>query len=147
MKKSFWCGLVSFLLLSLALNLSAVEHPYQAGKIINIQQDVHTRVLYYVVNTPVTQDDPYYDVTIQVKDMVYVGEYTPRHSADTLPLGWDVHADVELRVEKGAMFARRPDGRELQLAMVKHYSAAPQSQPGSSSPSEKPVKKLDFSLQ
>ncbi len=68
----------------------AAEKTYQTGKIVDIQQKKTTRVLYYQVNTPITKDEPYYEVSVQVKDTIYVGDYTPRHSADTLPDEWNV---------------------------------------------------------
>ena len=54
----------------------AVEGPFETGKIPDIEQKTRSRVLYYRVNTPITEDDPYYEVTVQVKDKVYVGQYT-----------------------------------------------------------------------
>ncbi len=32
-------------------------------KIITVEKKFHERVLYYLVNTPVTQDDPYYELS------------------------------------------------------------------------------------
>jgi hypothetical protein len=111
--------------LSLTNCLFAIEKPYQTGKIVDIESKVRTRVLYYLVNTPITQDDPYYEVSVEVNNVVYVGEYTPRHSADTLPLGWDIEAEVQARVEKSSMFVRRSQGRELQLPIIKHFASSP----------------------
>ncbi len=110
-------------LLLLCPPLYAAESLYQRGTIVDITKDVHTRELYSIVNTPVTQDDPYFQVSIAVTNVVYVGEYTPRHAADNLPLGWELNAEVQARIEKGHMFVRVPQGRELQLAIVKHYQA------------------------
>jgi hypothetical protein len=118
-------------LLAQASILFAVEKPYEAGKIVDIESKVNTRVLYYLGNTPITQDDPYYDVSVEVKNIVYVGEYTPRHSADTLPLGWDLQAPVQVRVEKHSLFVRRQQGRELELAVIKHF---PSESPSSETP-------------
>jgi len=59
------------------------------------------RVLYYKIDTPVTKDEHYYEVSVQVQDTIYVGDYTPRHSADTLPAEWNVpQAAVRLRLGK-----------------------------------------------
>ena len=54
-------------------SLSAAEKPlYQTGKIVDIQQKTKTRILYYQVDTPVTKEDPYYELSVQVKDTIYV---------------------------------------------------------------------------
>jgi hypothetical protein len=106
--------------------LCAVENHYQTGKIVDIQRKTNTRVLYYQVNTPITKDEPYFEVSVQVKDTIYVGEYTPRHSADTLPEEWDLpQAEVRLRLEKHSMFLTRPTGRELEFLIVKRIAVAP----------------------
>ena len=120
-----WC----FVLLVAALlipGLCAVEKLYQTGKIVDVQQKTNTRVLYYQVNTPVTKDEPYFEVSVQVKDTIYVGEYTPRHTADTLPEEWNLpQAEVRLRLEKHYMFLTRPAGSELQFVITKRVAVAP----------------------
>jgi hypothetical protein len=117
--------------------LYAAEKQYQTGKIVDIQQKTTTRVLYYQVNTPITKDEPYYEVSVQVNDTIYVGDYTPRHSADTLPEGWNVsQAEVRLRLEKRSMFLTRPVGSELQFVIMKRIAVTP-AQKGSEALSQK----------
>jgi hypothetical protein len=119
--------------LGLALLLAAVAIPvlfgaektYDNGKIVNVEQKSKTRVLYYQVDTPITKDDPYFEISVQVKDTIYVGDYTPRHSADTLPEEWNIpNADVRLRLEKHYMFLMRPLATELQCVIVKRIPVA-----------------------
>ena len=119
--------LLSLLLGVVAISgLHAAEKLYDTGKIIDIQQKMTTRVLYYQVNTPITKDEPYYEVSVQIKDTIYIGDYTPRHSADTLPDEWNVPgAEVRVRLEKHHMFLTRPTGTELQFVIVKRTAAAP----------------------
>lgn len=119
--------LVLFLLAAVAIPaLRAAERTYQTGKIIDIQQKKTTRVLYYQVDTPITKDEPYYEVSVRVKDTIYVGDYSPRHSAHTLPDEWNVpRAEVRVRLEKHFMFLTRPAGTELQFVITKRLAAAP----------------------
>jgi len=106
--------------------LPAAEKLYQTGNIVEVQQKTTTRVLYYQVNTPITKDDPYYEVSVRVKDTIYVGDYIPRHSADTLPEEWNVpQAEVRLRLEKHSMFLTRPVGTELQFVITKRIAVTP----------------------
>jgi hypothetical protein len=118
-----------FTLLLAALAIPAlygVEKKYDTGKIVDIQQKTKTRILYYQVDTPVTKDDPYFEISVQVKDTIYVGEYSPRHSADTLPEEWNIpNAEVRLRLEKHYMFLTRPLGTELQCVITKRIPVAP----------------------
>jgi hypothetical protein len=115
-----------FLLVAIAVpGLYAAEKPYQTGKIVNIQQKTMTRILYYQVDTPITKNEPYYEVSVLVKDTIYVGDYTPSHSTDTLPEEWNVpQAEVRLRLEKHYMFLTRPAGTELQFVITKRIAVA-----------------------
>lgn len=102
------------------------EKPYGTGNIVDVRKKMNTRILYYQVDTPVTKDEPYYEISVQVKDTVYVGDYSPRHSADTLPEEWNVpNAEVPLRVEKHFMFLTRPSGTELQFVIAKRIPVTP----------------------
>lgn len=105
--------------------LFAAEKAYQRATIIDVQQKVNTRVLYYIVNTPITKDEPYFEVSVQLQNMVYVGRYIPRHANDTLPEEWKNGFSVEARVEGRHLFLKRPSGVDMQLAVVKQTAAKP----------------------
>jgi hypothetical protein len=115
------------LLLAVALpNVYAAEKLYQTGKIVDVQRKTTSRILYYQVDTPITKDEPYYEVSVQVKDTIYVGDYAPRNSADTLPEEWNVPwTEVRLRLDRHFMFLTRPTGTELQFVIVKRIPVAP----------------------
>jgi hypothetical protein len=118
-------------------NLHAAEKPVLTGKILDVQQKTTTRVLYYQVDTPITKDEPYYEVSVQVKDTIYVGDYTPRHASATLPDEWNVpQTEVRVRLDKHYMFLTRPAGTEVQFVIVKRMAAAP-AQNSSEPPSPK----------
>jgi hypothetical protein len=102
----------------------AVERPFATGKILDIQQKTRSRVLYNLVNTPVTQDDPYYEVTVQLSDTVYVGEYTPVRAKQTLPADWQVDSEIQARVEKRTLFLKQPGETELKFVIVKRKALA-----------------------
>jgi hypothetical protein len=116
--------LMFFLLTS---GLFAAENPYVTGKIVDVQRKVHTKVLYYVVNTPITRDDPYFEIQIQINDKIYTGEYTPRHSADLLPEMWKPEANVQVRLEKHSMFLKRPNGEDFEFGITRHTAAPPET--------------------
>jgi hypothetical protein len=129
-----------FLVLVLAAaaisDLYAAEKQYQAGKIVDVQRKTTTRILYYQVDTPVTKDEAFYEVSVKVKDTIYVGDYTPRQSAEALPEEWNVpQAEVRVRLEKHYMVLTRPTGTELQFVIVKRL-AATHAQKISQSPSQ-----------
>ncbi|HXR17112.1 MAG TPA: hypothetical protein VN777_13025 [Terriglobales bacterium] len=115
--------------------LHAAEKPYLTGKIVDVQQKKTTHILYYQVDTPITKDEPYFEVSVQVKDTIYIGDYSPRHAADTLPEEWNVpQAEVRLRLEKHYMYLMRPSGTELQFVITKRVVAPAQQVSDSPSP-------------
>ena len=108
--------------------LRAAEKQYVAGQIITVEKKFHERVLYYLVNTPVTQDDPYYKLSLQAGDLLLQTEFTPRHAADELPEGWKDGSKVEMKItDKHHVMVRQPDGIELQLLITKRTMGAGQS--------------------
>jgi len=96
---------------------------YQRGEIVSVEQKSRTRVLYYLVNTPVTQDDPYFEVSVKIKGTIYVGEYTPRHGGDTLPDAWTAGSEVQVRLEKRHFFVKGPGDSDIDFSVVKHMRA------------------------
>lgn len=103
--------------------VGAVQQQYQSGRIVDIQRKVHTRVLYYLVNTPVTADDPYYEFVIQVQGRLYSAEFIPRHADDELPDEWKPDAEVQLHLERRHLFIKRPSGSDVNLTVVKSVPA------------------------
>ncbi len=101
----------------------AVQGAYLDGTIVDVQKKVNTRTLYYIVNTPVTKDDPYYELQIKVKDTVYTAQYTPRHEDDTLMNDYKPDTPVQARIEKRHLFLKREGGNDLDLVIVKRASA------------------------
>ena len=116
-----------------ALAASAVENRYQQATILNIEQRATTRVLYYVVDTPITKEDPYYEVSLQLKDAEYEARYTPRHKDDTLPEEWTSGAKVQARVQGRHLFLKASGASELQLVIVKRKPLLSNVVPGTAS--------------
>ena len=112
-------------LLSFSSRLYAAEKQYEPGRIVTVEKKFRERVLYYLVNTPITQDDPYYEVTLQLGNLALLTEFTPRHAADDLPDGWTDNAKVQIKVtDKHHVWVKRDGGTELQLLLVKRLPAA-----------------------
>lgn len=110
--------------------LQAAEKQYEKGRIVSIEKKSHERVLYYLVNTPVTQDDPYYEVLLQQNSWLYRAEYTPRHSADSLPDDWEPGAEVQMKLsDKHHVWVKESTGPELQLLVVKRVPAGEMDAP------------------
>jgi hypothetical protein len=135
--RSALAGTLVLALVAVLPGLYAVEKEYQPGVILKVEQKAHTRVLYYLVNTPITQDDPYYEVSIRFKTKIYVGEYTPRHAVDTPPEEWQAGSTVQARLEKHHMFVKGPGGTDWDLVIMKRTPV----QEEKNSPEPVPLKK------
>jgi hypothetical protein len=92
---------IAVLVFLLSLQLAFAAQPaFQPGKILKVERKTRSRVLYYIVNTPITREDPYYDVAVQLKQTIYMAEYEPRHSEDALPDQWSAGETVSVKIEK-----------------------------------------------
>jgi hypothetical protein len=117
MKKQIRHCLIFALLATFSL---AAVQPYQAGKITSVDEKVRSEVLYYIVNTPITRDHPYYEVTVQAGDTQYLAEYTPRREKDGLPGDIKIDSEIQFSVEDHHMYIKREAGNDLDLIVVKH---------------------------
>ena len=61
------CAIAILLVLSLS-SLCAAEKQFEPARIVSVEKKFYERVLYYLVNTPVTQDDPYYETSVKLGD-------------------------------------------------------------------------------
>ncbi len=107
------------LVFGLSVSSMAVEKTFAAGKIINVTEKKNTQVLYYQVDTPITRDEPYYEISVELNQFIYRGVYTPRHTADRLPPEWMPGAAVKVRLAGKNLFLLEPQGEELQLPIIK----------------------------
>jgi hypothetical protein len=137
MKRILPSAALLLVLFSFAGGVYAAEKTFETGRIVTVEKKFHERVLYYLVNTPVTQDDPYYEVSLQLGNMILETEYTPRHAADDLPEGWKEDAPVQMKVtDKHHVSVKQGDGIELQLIIVKRVPAPTQATDPAPSPAK-----------
>jgi hypothetical protein len=123
--------LVNAVLLGILLSiftLQAAEKQFEPGRILTVEKKAHERILYYLVNTPVTKDDPYYELTLQSGDTIYWTEFTPRHAADDLPDGWQEEAELLIKVvDKHHVLVKQQGGTAIQLLLLKTTPGTAQS--------------------
>jgi len=107
----------------LTLPSLAVEPQYQDAVLVRVEQKVNTRVLYYIVNTPITKDEPYYEVSLRLKDTLYIARYNPRHADDTLPEGWKAGSTVQARVDGRHLFIKSAGGVDWKFLITNHKAS------------------------
>src|SRR5712692_6174740 len=120
-----FCASAALLAVLISLpSLQAAEKQYGTGRIVSVEKKARERVLYYLVNTPVTQDDPYYELSLQQGTWLYLGEYTPRHAADSLPDDWKPGTEVQMKLaDKHHAWVKLPGLPELQVIVGKRIPA------------------------
>lgn len=95
------------------------QQPYSSGRFAGIQRKTREKVDMYLVNTPVTSEVPYFEISLEVGTTDYIAEYVPRHSGEVLPEAWKVGETVPCRVGKHRLYLQRPDGSEMVLTITK----------------------------
>jgi hypothetical protein len=103
----------------------AVESTYFPLTIVRAEQKTRDRVVYWVVNTPLYHEDPYFEVEVRTPDWQLVAERDPeRH--ETLPEYWKTGTLVDGRMERHHLFLRRANGTEMRF-IITHRTRVPRS--------------------
>jgi hypothetical protein len=115
------------LLLGSGVGAFAVEGGPRMLTIVRAKQKTRDRVLLYLVDTPIYQEDPYFEVEVRAGGWVVVGERDPEHKWETLPIDWKPGAAVEGHIEKHGLYLRRPNGTYVRF-IITSRSKAPAEQ-------------------
>lgn len=115
-------GLVIATLL-LAPRLWSGSDEWQLGRIVDVQKNVTTKTLYWIVNTPITQDETNYTVSVHVKDKILIGWYELGRSNSAPPQEWVKDRPVQVQIDGHTMYLKKPDGDELKLHIEKRQAA------------------------
>jgi hypothetical protein len=122
--KFFRAFAASLFLMVFTFSLQAAENQYEPGRIVDVEKKAHERILYYQVNTPVIQDDPYYELLLQQGSWLYQAEYTPRHAADSLPDEWQPGVAMQMKLkDKHHAWVRLAGLPEVQVIVLKRTPA------------------------
>ena len=111
------------MLVLLAVSVSvAADSPWQYGRILDVNKSVTTKTKAWVVNTPITEDEITYTISVHVQDKIIVGSYelTPEESAP--PQEWTTNYPVKVQLAGDRIYLRAPTG-ELRLHIVRRKSA------------------------
>ena len=111
--------LITLLLLSLGARFYAVENGELTMTIVRAEEKKRDRVVAWVNDTPIYQQDPYFDVAVRAGDKVLEGEYEPSSQWETLPVFWKPGVKVQGRVRGHSLFLKRPNGVEIRFVILK----------------------------
>lgn len=117
--KRLWAIL---LFLFACIPLVAADAPWQYGRIMDVSKSVTTKTKAWVVNTPITEDEITYTVSVHLQDKIMVGTYelTPEESAP--PEEWTTNYPVKVQLVADRLYLRAPTG-DLTLHIVRRKNA------------------------
>jgi len=117
--KRIWIAV--FFAVVCACNLSA-QTAWQYARIVEVSKSVNTKTKAWVVNTPITEDEITYTISVQVQDKIIVGTYemTPEESAP--PEEWTANYPVKIQLAQDRLYVRGPTG-ELSFHVVRRKVA------------------------
>lgn len=111
--------LAALFLLSVGAGLYAVESGELTLTIVRAEQKTRDRVVAWVNDTPIYQEDPHFEVAVRAGDKVLEGEYEPQSRWETLPAFWKPGVKVQGRVRGHSLFLKRPNGTEIRFVILK----------------------------
>ncbi|HWZ83372.1 MAG TPA: hypothetical protein VNW47_12135 [Terriglobales bacterium] len=116
--------LVALLLVVLAARSYAAEPGEIPMTIVRAETTLRDRVVAWVNDTPIYQQDPYFEVAVRAGDKVLEGEYQPSSQWETLPEFWKPGVEVEGRVKGHSLFLKRPNGVEIRFVILKRTAVS-----------------------
>jgi len=120
--KSF--GILVLISVLSVIGWSAPGDVWQTGRIVDVQKNVNTKTLYWLVNTPVTQDETTYIISVHLKDKILMGRYELGHGQEAPPETWVKDRAVRVEIAGDMMYLRAPAGTEYKLSIMKRKAAA-----------------------
>jgi hypothetical protein len=111
-----------FVLLIAGIRLVASDSPWQYARIEDVSKSVNTRTKAWVVNTPITEDEISYTISVHLQDKIIVGTYqlTPEDSAP--PEEWTTNYPLRIQLVGDRLYLRAPTG-DLTLHVVRRKNA------------------------
>jgi hypothetical protein len=104
----------------------AVENGDLPLTIVRAEVKTRDRVVAWVVNTPIYNEDPYFEVAVRTAKMVIVAERDPETRHEILPEDWKPGAIVQGHVDQHHLFLRRPNGTEVRFIITRRSKAPPE---------------------
>lgn len=104
----------------------AVESGDLPLTIVRAEIKKRDRVVAWVVNTPIYNEDPYFEVAVRTTTTMIVAERDPQNKHEILPEYWKPGAVVLGHVDKRHLFLRRPNGTEVRFIITHRSKTVPE---------------------
>ena len=119
---------VTLWFLVLGVTALAVESGEQPMTIVRADQKTRDRVVAWVVDTPIYQQESYFEVVVRTGGKQFQGQRDPENAFEMMPVFWKPGVKVQGRVQGHSLYLKRPNGVEMRFVIVKR-SEAPAEDP------------------
>jgi hypothetical protein len=96
---------------------------WQVGRIEQVKKDVTSKPLYYIVNTPVTEDIVTYTISVHVNKQIVTGYYELDKSQAEPPEEWTGNTPVWIQIQDKNLYLKSATSGEFKLTAVKSRPA------------------------
>jgi hypothetical protein len=122
--KRAWSISVLFLLCGVCVPLLAQNSGWVYGRISDVHKSVNTKTKAWVVNTPITEDEITYTISVQVRDKVVTGTYELTSEESAPPQEWTTNYPVKIQLIGDRLHVRAPTG-DLSLHVIRRKIGKP----------------------
>lgn len=112
------------LVLACSWAVCASQGTWQSGRIVEVREDIESKPLYWMVNTPVTRDEVTYTITVHLGQKLLIGVYTLDKSQGPPPDQWVRDWPVKVQLDGDQMYLQLLGGDDIKLRIVKRKTAA-----------------------
>src|SRR2546425_13313014 len=98
----FWTVLlVAITSVLTCIPLVAADSPWQYGRISDVSKSVITKTKAWVVNTPITEDEISYTISVHLQDKIIIGSYELTREESGPPEEWPTNYPVMAQLLRG----------------------------------------------
>jgi len=116
--------LIALLLLGLGAGMYAIESGELTMTIVRAEQKTRDRVVAWVNDTQIYQEDPYFEVVVRAGDNLLEGEQEASMKWESLPVFCNASVEVQGRVRGHSLFLKRPNGAEIRFVILKRTAVS-----------------------
>jgi hypothetical protein len=98
---------------------------WQVARIVGVNETTETRSQVWVVNTPITEEQKVYILTVHVRDKMVTASYAPSESQAPPPEDWKKDKPVQAQIAGDYLYVRSSAAGEVRARIMKTKPAPP----------------------
>jgi hypothetical protein len=98
---------------------------WQVARIVGVNETTETRSQVWVVNTPITEEQKVYILTVHVRDKMITASYAPKESEPPPPEDWKKDKAVQAQIAGDYLYVRSSAAGEVRARISKTKPAPP----------------------